>query len=873
MRVFNFNFVAIASVGLLVLLGFPLVTKPLERFFLTFGLSSQTFDQAELTAGERLYISPDEEPPAIRLRMKFKISDVDGFPNLFQTGDLNTGIRAEIYKTSVIAGYPIGSTIGGVTLTDTAEVGRWYDLELRAVRGIYISISLDGKAVLNFEETPSFKTNHIIVGAGFSDTRPFHGEIRDISTTVSAARSLAAARKMVLDLQISFIVLLALSIGLVSPFISGNADRKMLRHDSRYGPDTDGLRATKIAGGYRPHIDGLRAIAVIGVMMYHLRILPNYGSILGGFTGVDIFFVISGFLISKIIFTECDSGAFSFLNFYARRARRILPALLVVSGLTMIAGVVLLLPIEADRLSHSYVAALAFAANIYFYATSNYFGPGASQLPLLHLWSLGVEEQFYLVFPAIILLLSRFGQRIRGGALVALLLVSLCAAQYELSVDPPAAFYLLPFRAFELLMGGLVALPLIRKTSDASLAKYAGIIGLLLIAASFSALRDTMRFPGAVALIPCIGAALFIWSGECASTFPTRLLSMRPAVLIGRWSYSLYLYHWPLLFFARQRFPVHPENVETPVFLLSFLLAWLTYSLIETPTRYWFLTRPRVTLGFAGTALSVAAAAGIFVSATSGLSWRVDAKVNALMDYLNYQNFDQFRAGTCFIDWSQPFKELKSDCLGASNEPTAVIWGDSGIAQYASELYEAFAAHGMIMKQATASGCPPVLGLNFPLRPYCLEFNKLALQKIIKLRPQIVVLGAAWNGESEELDHLARTIDALHAAGLKVVVLGPGPRYNLPVPTILANRYKANRSDISSGDDMLRDWSLGIDKILSEYVARHPPAKYISIMSIVCPNGQCPLLVNGIPVHFDTSHVTEQGSKLFVSEFFGQILQ
>jgi peptidoglycan/LPS O-acetylase OafA/YrhL len=602
---------------------------------------------------------------------------------------------------------------------------------------------------------------------------------------------------------------------------------------------------------YRPHIDGLRAIAVLGVILFHLKLIPvGHFAVPGGFTGVDIFFVISGFLISKIIFADLDAGSFSFLDFYARRARRILPAMLLVSSLTMIAGLFALHPIEFEQLSHSYLAAIGSVANVYFYATTSYFGPGASDLPLLHLWSLGVEEQFYLVFPVIVVLLWRFGRKMIIPAMAMMFAASLAYAQMKLATDPPAAFYLLPCRAFELLIGCALSLPGMWRTSNATIARLTGLAGLLLIGWSYHWLNAPTKFPGVTALPACIGAAMIIWSSECASTLTTRLLSFTPAVLVGRWSYSLYLYHWPILFFVNRLAPEHPYGGYI-VLALTVAAAWLTYRAVELPARR--MAVPAIpTLSYALAGITATALAGLFVAETGGLSWRVDAKVSYYTSFLKYENGQQFRTGTCFLNPAQSFVDLKPECLATSERPILALWGDSGIAQYSSELERAAKTRGYDFRQVTSSACPPAVDLDVPSRPHCRDFNDRALEHLIALRPAIVVLGAAWPGQLEVYDHVETTIDRLQNAGLHVVVLGLGPAYKMPVPTLLADRYKANNPNLLSGDDLMREWTLATDTMFHAKVDRHPPARYVSIIGIVCPNKECPLLADGIvPTHFD----------------------
>jgi peptidoglycan/LPS O-acetylase OafA/YrhL len=621
---------------------------------------------------------------------------------------------------------------------------------------------------------------------------------------------------------------------------------------------------------YRPHIDGLRAIAVLSVVLFHLDLIPpGHFAVRGGFVGVDIFFVISGFLISNIIFAEQSAGTFSLLNFYSRRARRILPALLLVGGMTMFAGFFFLYSPQYVRLSNSFLSALAFAANIYFYETMQYFGPGARELPLLHLWSLGVEEQFYVVFPIAVIV----GARVRTPILLTVLAVSLVAAQYRLATDPAAAFYLSPFRAWELLIGSVLALPNMWKSSSIAVGRAVGIAGLLMVAWSIHYTDPTAGFPGLAALPSCVGSAMIIWSGECAVTLPIALLSMRPAVLVGRWSYSIYLYHWPLLFFTSRAVPDGRYNGYF-VLAASLTLAAITYRYIEQPARH--IRSSARTLRLAAASLAIAMAGAAFVSLSNGLSWSNDPQVARYLAYLDYRNDQQFRTGTCFMGYRQAFSALDPVCLAAAEKPIAVLWGDSGAAQYASEMDKAASDRGYSFRQATASACPPALDFDIADRPFCRDFNSRAFDRIIALHPALVILGAIWSSpenQSALFEHVDATISRLEQAGLRIAVLGLGPVYKSPVPQILADRYRENNPSIVSDDDLFRQGILKYDAELIKMVRRHPSTTYVSVIRTVCPNEQCPLLTAGVPVQFDMFHVTEQGAKLFVGELAGQIFE
>ncbi|MDB5620770.1 acyltransferase family protein [Tardiphaga sp.] len=621
-----------------------------------------------------------------------------------------------------------------------------------------------------------------------------------------------------------------------------------------------------IQSKYQPHIDGLRAIAVLGVIFAHLNLIPSgHFAVPGGYTGVDVFFVISGFLISRIIFNERDAGTFSYVTFYARRARRILPALFGVISATIIAGGFLLHPLEFEGLARSTVAALAFSANIRFYQIADYFGPAAHDLPLLHLWSLGVEEQFYLVFPPVTALILRFKRP--AVAVMVAIIVSLALAQFMLPLNQPAVFYLLPFRAFELLIGTLLALPGFRKTSSPKIAAFTGAVGLLLIAWSFHYLGSPASFPGARALPACVGAALIIWSGERITTLPTKLLGFAPIAWIGKISYSLYLVHWPLLFFVNRLQQDDPANGFI-VLALTVPAAALSYYGIEQPFRSSLRLSPKATLSFAGAGLAAFAAVSIAIVVTGGLAWRVDGEVNRLTAFLKYSNAEQYRTGSCFLPSpADIFTSLKPQCMSNSQRPVLLLWGDSGAAHLASQLAKASEAKGYDFRQATASACAPAVDFDFSARPNCREFNASTLQRAIELKPALVVLSAAWPAVNEVYPHLGTTISRLQAAGLKVVVLGPSPAYHKAVPLILADRYRMNNPDRMSGDDLNSGLLDYLERTIKGVVAQNPPAKYISVFSATCPTKNCPLLTGTTPVQFDGFHLTEPGAELVVDRF------
>ncbi len=339
---------------------------------------------------------------------------------------------------------------------------------------------------------------------------------------------------------------------------------------------------------YRPDIDGLRAVAVLSVVAFHA--FPEV--LRGGFIGVDVFFVISGFLISTILYENLERGSFSFAGFYARRARRIFPALAIVLLASLGFGWLVLLPDELNQLGKHLLAGAGFVSNLVLWGEAGYFDAAADTKPLLHLWSLGIEEQFYIVWPVLLWAAWRLKWSLPVLGLLA------AAASFALNVasvraDPVATFYSPLTRFWELLCGALLAWHVLRRDrvpaaggDMAGLRTLGAWAGLLLLAAGFGALHKGVRFPGWWALVPVLGTVLVIWAGPDA--WPNRrLLSLRPVVWFGLVSFPLYLWHWPILSYARIiQFDVPSVRTRIVAVLVAILLAWLTVRFVERPVRF-----------------------------------------------------------------------------------------------------------------------------------------------------------------------------------------------------------------------------------------------------------------------------------------------
>jgi peptidoglycan/LPS O-acetylase OafA/YrhL len=464
---------------------------------------------------------------------------------------------------------------------------------------------------------------------------------------------------------------------------------------------------------YRADIDGLRAVAVILVVLYHLRT----AKCTGGFIGVDTFFVISGYLISSHIITDVDAGRFSLTDFYERRIRRIFPALIALLFAVTIVGCLTLLPTEVKACAKSMLAALFSVSNFYFWRHMGYFDATNGVSPLLHTWSLAVEEQFYLILPLLLKLLRRLPRPKLVLVISLIALASLVASSIGAARSDSAAFYLLHSRAWELLLGTLLALCPIRFAIPGWLRNLAAFLGLSLIVGLGFAYTDDTPFPGLAALGPCLGTALVIWAGFGPShrkTLAARLLSVPPMRLIGLISYSLYLWHWPLIVFARTdtdlSTDISPRLLKLCLLGLSFGLAFLSWRFVELPFRYGRFrpSRPRLFgIAFAGAGLLAAVAVSLIYF--NGISRNWSGAAVHVADYLDYNPDRQYRGGSCFVDGGVGQRFNAALCL---REYTAqrnyLLIGDSHAAALWYGLSSTFA--GVNFMQATAAGCKPVLG-------------------------------------------------------------------------------------------------------------------------------------------------------------------
>jgi peptidoglycan/LPS O-acetylase OafA/YrhL len=602
---------------------------------------------------------------------------------------------------------------------------------------------------------------------------------------------------------------------------------------------------------YRPDIDGLRALAVLPVLTYHYR----FSQTPGGYIGVDVFFVISGYLISSILFSEIAGERYRITRFYERRVRRIAPALLVMMAVSCIVAVLTLPPAELALFGRSMLAATLSVSNFFFRLESSYFDDAVRTIPLVHTWSLAVEEQFYLVFPLLLLAIRRLSRRSVVAVVGAVWLASFAGCVLLTARDPAAAFYTTPTRVWELMTGSLLALGAAPRLRDRWLGNGVALAGLAAIVAPVFLYTERTPFPGVAALAPCLGAAAIIAAGRERTTLVGRALSLRPLVFIGLISYSLYLWHWPLYVFDKATlfFALTPKVEKLVLLALSFVLAGLSWRLVEEPFRGRQVRFRPLGIGVAVTAAALAAV-GLGLVAARGLPGRYSAEELRLASYLGYDARAMLRAGGCFS--TAPGEFHPATCLAEDPaKPTYLLLGDSHAADLAPGLAEALP--GANVQQATGASCRPLLAVrSSPLR-HCSELmGEMFDRHLRRARPERIILSANWNGDA--LEPLFETVRALRRSGQSVLVVGPAVAYDNAAPRLLL--LARRRHDQGLPARHLYRALFGFDRAMAARAAKEG-VPYLSLLDALCGRAGCVEWAQGAPLLYDTDHFTREGSR------------
>lgn len=633
---------------------------------------------------------------------------------------------------------------------------------------------------------------------------------------------------------------------------------------------------------YRPDIDGLRAISIILVLLFHI----NLFDVTGGFIGVDVFFVISGYLITSIILRHIEKGDFSLLNFYERRIRRIFPALIAVLVVSLIFGWLLMMPKEFSTFGSSLAATSAFGSNIFFWREAGYFSMGGSFKPLLHTWSISVEEQFYIIFPLCLMVTFAWFKKLTVPLIFLSIIASLGLSEWAISSGRDnVAFYLLPTRAWELAIGSLLAFSILPQLSNQYIKAALSITGVALIVACGFLYTEYTRFPGLMAMVPTLGAAMFIYAGMQQQTTFNKLLSGRFWTFTGKISYSLYLWHWPIIVFGQyylmRDFLFHEKII---VVIFCFFLAALSWKFIEQPFRAHHRTYNRkILFSVALSIMLILGTIGFTIHSKMGVPERFSDEVRLLTDATKGLGTPDY--GLKGFKWRD---RLSGD--PSAEKFTYLIWGDShanALSPALSNASEKFGVKGLLLKEP---GCLPSLTLTAEdLTQDCWDFNQATKKILDDFDFEEIFLIARWtayprwfaeageyaNTETRQKfkDLLSDTIKGLNAMGYQVHIVAEVPKAaTKQVPSMLA-RAKLNKRDVNFSSTLAEylDMQKHIFKIFDELQKEHS-VNVIYLHHLLCDlkietDEYCRIHQDGHSLYFDDDHLSTYGAEM-ISHIF-----
>jgi peptidoglycan/LPS O-acetylase OafA/YrhL len=657
-------------------------------------------------------------------------------------------------------------------------------------------------------------------------------------------------------------------------------------------------REPATARQYRPDIDGLRAVAVLSVIFHHY-LVPGFR---GGFVGVDVFFVISGFLIAEHIDNDIRAGRFSLLTFYERRIRRIFPAFFVMYALALSAAWMILFPRDMQNFLIVALRVIPFLANfILFKRAGEYGGDYASSIPLLHTWSLAVEEQFYLFFPLLMLAIAWGAARRRVMLIGSLALASFASCVVIVHAVPSAAFFLTPFRAWELLAGALLALARVAPPRQAYVRSGTALAGLLLIIAADLFFSYAIPHPGELTLLPCAGAVAIIYACPGPATLPGRVLGNPLMRRIGWWSYSLYLYHWPLWVLAKYYF-FEPLSASMRAVLMatSLLLGWLSWAYVEQPFR-----RPKALLGRRAVYGLAASAGAVLILATFLARHLTDPRLSSAQQQAQFPRYTPLQER---CRGSSPDDTQKPACkLGDAGAPAeTVLWGDSHALALLPAFDAAYAGHHEAVMFAQQDGCPALLGVHirdaFPAASdflsswldtpgssraaRCYQHTALTLSWIIQRHIRTVILAGHWTAYAQrgrplrltdsqsphnyhQLDNgeifsrgLERVLAALDRQHVRIFILDDVPESIVYVPYALASARRLGLQRdfrISRAEYELQQRN--ITDIFARLQRRYA-FRILKPQDYLCADGFCAIARNGDPLYADEDHLAPFGAKV-----------
>lgn len=635
---------------------------------------------------------------------------------------------------------------------------------------------------------------------------------------------------------------------------------------------------------YRPEIDGLRAIAVLSVILFHVGLRPFSG----GYIGVDIFFVISGYLITSIIVTELEQGHFSLARFYARRARRILPALSFVLLFCIPFAWWLYLPEEMSNFAQSLMAVAAFGSNFFFWRENphGYFTAGPETFPLLHTWSLAVEEQFYIVFPLLLGWLVMKGRRRMIAVTCLIAVVSLLFAEWGWRYKPVANFYLIPGRTWELLAGALLAMsPMesLRNTVGRQIAEFMSWIGLIAIITAVALYNEAVPFPSVYSLLPVLGTVLIIlFSGQ---TYVGRLLACRPLVLVGLISYSAYLWHHPVISFFNMVMLTPLSAVQKlEIVGLVLIMAWISTRFVEKPFRQRTILSTNHVLLAAAMSLAVMLLAGLALT-------KIDAQ------YFRFDKSFIERGASSHLKGNEGLgrdcgQRFPSNSCTTGTNPDVLVWGDS----YSMHLVRGLEYAGVSLIQASETGCGPNF-FQVPLTKYGIEWSKNCMKTNQTIRSFMgdhrqqgwhVILsspfihnmtGPIFDGTKVinpsidvRREAIRQTLKEVINLGWKPVLVAPPPQTGENIGRCVA-RLMAKLplySQVHSTVDCSFAQSSRTDLFALAFIEeaiKDLPVTFVRFDKYLCDVNRCSAIMDGIPIYADEGHLSVAGSRHIEERF------
>jgi peptidoglycan/LPS O-acetylase OafA/YrhL len=647
-----------------------------------------------------------------------------------------------------------------------------------------------------------------------------------------------------------------------------------------------------VSPNYRPDIDGLRALAVTAVIFCH----AGFAAFTGGFTGVDVFFTISGFVVTTSLLGDLSRNSFSFRGFYARRAKRLAPALYLVLAGTFAFSLLFSFPDDTFHLAKNIFAVATMSSNIFLSKQTGYFDAKAFDQPLLHTWSLSVEEQFYVVLPLLLLTLHTKARRWLMTAFSGLTVASFGFALMAAHEATPAAYYFAQYRAFEFLVGTLLAIAEFgRQPARTHMFDLLFVVGLGVVLFGVLGVSATAQFPGVGAIVPCGGSLLMIYAGRRAVALH-RILENGVAVFVGRISYPLYLWHWPI-FFALRRLDMASTAGYFVAMVVTVVLSMLTYLYVEGPARRSAMPARRALVGFLLLPLVVSGALAGTAKLTNGFLFAYPARIQADVRWSGDSLFDMPRGKRC---WSQVGVTDEATCtLGnPAAKDKAILWGDSHAYHLVYFFDRLGEAENLAIHDVAFTLCPPIE--NEPAKPgdmaylqdheRCVAHDK-GVMSFVLARPDIgtVFMASAWqnyqNPSSDrnavsghgfhpgQLEHeLTDTIGKLTAGGKHVVLMDDVPMIPMNLVNCDFNNdllIPVHRRACEFDASIAREQHAPIAAMLDRLKAKYPMVDIMHTYDVPCSATVCTLNFDGLPIYRfdDYHHLSAAGSSLLFPKY------